>query len=154
MWITQSAIKIITCDVRFNRQNPSSIQATEESRIWISLSFRTWSGISYFFAFRMHSDKGIKNETLNKDTSGWQERRSFWWSVATEESRFFVVILNLLQDLVFYLRPTWRNTCQGKERAKYAQGDRKVVIPNLFRNLVFSIGVSREMCSLDLKTLS
>jgi len=26
--------------------------------------------ISYFFAFRVHLDKGTKNETLNKNTSG------------------------------------------------------------------------------------
>jgi len=37
---------------------------------------------------------------------------------------------------------------------KYAQGDRKVVVLKQVQDLIFSIGVSREMCSFDVQTLS
>jgi len=91
------------------------------------------------------------------------------------------VIPDLIRNLVFYLRPTWRNACQGKERKIRSgwrgRGHLRVtkkgsfwwsvateesrfcfifVTLNLFQSLFFcfSIGVSREMCSLDLEALS
>ncbi len=57
--------------------------------------------------------------------TGWVEV-SFLRNERSERRRIsYFVILHSFQHLVFYLRPTWRNACQGKERAKDAQGDKK-----------------------------